>query len=174
MEFKIRKNLFFLFFMLVLLSAEVFAGSQAPKQLGKFGDWTAYSMIQDGKKVCYIISYPTDSKGNYTKRGEVYTLVTHRPSQNSKNVISLHAGYSFGAGASVMANIDKKSFNFFGEGETAWAPNANDAAIAKALSLGNRMIVKGVSARGTKTEDVYSLRGFGRALREIDKACGIK
>ena len=33
------------------------------------------------------------------------------------------------------------------------------------------MIVDGVSSKGTKTTDTYSLSGFTKARKAIDKAC---
>jgi hypothetical protein len=35
------------------------------------------------------------------------------------------------------------------------------------------MIVEGVSSRGTKTRDTYSLSGFGKMYQAINQACGI-
>jgi hypothetical protein len=35
-------------------------------------------------------------------------------------------------------------------------------------------VVEGVSSRGTKTRDTYSLTGFGKMYQAIGKACGIK
>ena len=35
------------------------------------------------------------------------------------------------------------------------------------------MTVKGISGRGTKTTDTYSLKGFTAAYRTIGKACKV-
>ena len=40
------------------------------------------------------------------------------------------------------------------------------------MKSGNKLVVKGISSRGTKTEDTYSLFGFTAALKLIDRACG--
>ena len=36
---------------------------------------------------------------------------------------------------------------------------------------GARMIIQGISSRGTKTTDIYSLKGVGAAWKAINKAC---
>ncbi|MEN8236194.1 MAG: invasion associated locus B family protein [Pseudomonadota bacterium] len=146
----------------------------APKQIGKYGDWTAFVMTQNGRKVCYMASFPKKKEGKYTKRGDVYALVTHRPRENSFNVVSLQAGYPFSEGATVIATIDGKQHKLFAEAETAWAPRGSDKPLTTAMSRGANMIVTGTSRRGTKTKDTYSLKGSLQALRAINKACGTR
>lgn len=150
------------------------AKNTAPKQIGKYGDWTAFVMTQSGRKVCYMASFPKKKQGKYTKRGEVYALVTHRPREKSLNVVSLQAGYPFSDGATVIAAIDGKQHKLFTEAETAWAPRGSDKPLTVAMSRGTSMIVTGASRRGTKTKDTYSLKGSAQALRAINKACGVR
>ena len=66
--------------------------------LGKHGDWEAFSDAEAGKTVCYMGSEPTDKRGKYKVRGATYLMVTHRPAENSKNVVSVRAGYTHKAG----------------------------------------------------------------------------
>tara|TARA_A100000171_G_scaffold48981_2_gene57244 strand:+ start:465 stop:989 length:525 start_codon:yes stop_codon:yes gene_type:complete len=154
--------------------------AKEPKHLGTFGDWSAYQTTENGEKACYMLSFPKKEEGNYTKRGRVYLLITHRPASKTFNVASFHAGYGFKNGQEVTVQIlgrkKKDSFTLFTEGETAWAPDAStDKAIATGLSQwGNSLVVHGVSARGTKTKDTYSLRGSLKAFKAISKACGVR
>ena len=37
---------------------------------------------------------------------------------------------------------------------------------------GSKMVAVGTSSRGTKTKDTYSLSGFTKAYKAINKACG--
>ena len=39
------------------------------------------------------------------------------------------------------------------------------------MKSGDRMIVDGVSAKGTKTKDTYSLKGFTGAYKAISAKC---
>ena len=43
-----------------------------------------------------------------------------------------------------------------------------------AMKRGSRMVVHGVSSRGTNTKDTYSLNGFASAYRAISNKCKVK
>ena len=47
----------------------------------------------------------------------------------------------------------------------------DDKDIVAAMKRGSRMIVDGVSSRGTKTKDTYSLTGFTSAYKAISNKC---
>ena len=71
--------------------------------------------------------------------------------------------------------IGKRKFELFTSGDSAWARNKkDDANIVRAMRSGAKMIVTGVSSRGTKTKDTYSLSGISAAHRAIGKACKVK
>ena len=72
----------------------------------------------------------------------------------------------------VKVKINKKSFKLFTQQDGAWSANPElDAKLVKAMKGGNRMVVYGISSRGTKTTDTYSLSGFTAMKKRIDKAC---
>jgi len=170
-----------IFLTCAFVSIVVFGGfvSQAvaaqPKQLGKFKDWTSYVLMERGNKVCYMVSKPTKAKGKYTNRGEIFALITHRPSENTKDVFSYITGYTYKQGSDATVTIDGKKFILFTQDDTAWAPDANaDTKLASAIRTGSKMVVKGTSARGTLTTDTYSLKGSGAAYKAITKECGVR
>jgi hypothetical protein len=149
--------------------------AQEVKPLGSFENWNAFTYPEQGKPVCYAASQPTDSKGNYAKRGEVFALVTHRPAAKASDVVSLVAGYEYKPGTEVEVAVGKDKFKLFTEGERAWAKDtATDKALVQAMAKSATMEVKGVSARGTETVDTFSLQGFAKAHQAIGQACGIK
>lgn len=160
-------------FLLILFA--LFAplpAAAAVEKLGTFQYWTAYKTSQGGKRVCYMASPPKKDEGNYTKRGDILTMVTHRPASKSFNVVSIHAGYKFKKGSTAEVAIGGASFTLFTNAETAWAnDSADDRALVKNMRAGSKMIVRAKSWRGTETKDTYSLLGFTAALRAIDKAC---
>ena len=172
------KRVITLFLSAFFLSSSVKADE--PKHLGTFGAWSAYQVTDQGQKACYMLSFPEKEEGNYTKRGRVYLLVTHRPASNTLNVVSFHAGYGFKNGQEVTATVagsrKKESFTLFTEGETAWAKDAaTDKRMTTALSKwGNTITVYGTSARGTETKDTYSLKGSLQALKAISRACRVR
>ena len=142
------------------------------KTLGTFQDWTAYQTAQGGKRICYITSTPKKDEGNYSKRGDILTVVTHRPASQSFNVVSIHAGYKYKKGSTAEVAIGGANFTLFTNAQTAWAnDSADDKALVKNMRAGAKMIVRAKSWRGTDTKDTYSLLGFTAALRAINKAC---
>jgi hypothetical protein len=168
----ILRLVFALAAFLALLAA---VRAEEVKPLGGFEKWNAFTYQEAGKPVCYAASQPTESKGNYAKRGEVFLLVTHRPAAKATDVVSLVAGYDYKPGSEVEVAIGKDSFRLFTEGERAWAKDAGtDKAMVQAMARGASMAVKGTSSRGTETTDVFSLAGFGKAYQAIGRACGIK
>lgn len=146
-----------------------------PKPVGQYGDWTSYYIMEGGQKVCYMVSKPVNAKGNYTNRGEIFALITHRPSENTKDVFSYITGYTYKQGSDATVKIDGKKYILFTQDDTAWAPDAAaDSALAKAIRSGSNMVVTGTSSRGTLTTDTYSLKGSGAAYKAISKECGVR
>lgn len=163
-------------FVTVTLLALVLVTSPAQaRDLGIFGKWSAHVFMEDGHKVCYMASRPTEEQGKYTRRGDVYALITHRPAEGSKNVFSYITGYTYKPGSDVTVTVDGKKFTLFTQDETAWTPDAaTDNALANAIRKGSNMVVKGTSSRGTVTTDTFSLKGSGAAHDAISRECGIK
>lgn len=151
-----------------------FASADEPELIGRHGDWTAYKFMEGGNKVCYMASQPKTSKGNYSKRGDVFALVTHRPSENTKNVFSYITGYTYKPDSEVTLEIGSEKFSLFTDNDRAWTQDDSaDQALTDALRKGSKMVVKGVSSRGTQTTDNFSLKGTGGAYDAITKECGL-
>ena len=93
------------------------------------------------------------------------------PGDKVTNQVQFTAGYTFKKGSAVRVAIGKRAFELFTNADTAWARNRkDDAALVRAMRSGAQMIVTGVSSRGTKTKDTYSLSGISAAHKAIGKA----
>ena len=148
--------------------------AQTPQLIGNYGDWSAYSFNENGSKVCYMVSQPKKAEGNYSKRGDVFALVTHRPGENTKNVFSYITGYTYKDGSDVTVQVNSQTFTLFTEKDMAWTPDQDsDNRLADSIRKGSDLVVKGTSSRGTLTTDTYSLKGSGDAHDAINKACGV-
>ncbi len=146
-----------------------------PKLIGEHGDWKAYMFMENNNKVCYMVSQPKKTSGNYTKRGDVFTLVTHRPAEKSKNVFSYIAGYTYKSGSEATVTVNNQSFKLFTQDDSAWAPDeATDNKITDAIKRGSSLVVKGASSRGTETVDTFGLGGSTAAYKAISSECGVK
>jgi len=165
----LRPLFFSAFFMIAATSSQA-------KVLGTHGDWLVFSETENGNLTCVMSSEPKKSAGKYKKRGKIFAVISHRPSEKRLNEFSFQAGYNFKKGVDVAVNIDgKTNLKLFTNGEHAWAIDAQgDKELVRAMRAGNKMIVKGISARGTKTTDTFSLKGFTAAMKSINTACKVK
>lgn len=176
----VQKSVFFVFFLLGICAKNCAAKDpSAPIHLGTFGPWKAFQMTDKNGAVCFMTASPETQTGAYKKRGPVHMMITHRPDEKSYNVISFHAGYPFSDGGEIRMDValtkGVETFSLFTKNQTAWAPDAAvDIAITRHLTrLGNSCVVHGVSAKGTKTTDTFSLSGSTAAYRAITTACRV-
>lgn len=164
---------------LTLLPGAMAQAADAPKLLGKFDDWAAYTYGSGNDRICYVLSEPKTMLPKGTSRGDVYFMVTHRPGRGIKNEVSMRVGYVFGATSKPFAVIEKDRYQMFsgvpqgGEHQFwAWLENTREEAkMVKSLRAGSSMVIKGTSARKTLTTDTYSLKGVSAALDRIATAC---
>jgi len=154
----------------LFLPFQAYAGQ--PRLMATHGDWEVYVFFEDGKKVCYMASQPKFKEGNYSKRGEPFALITHRPSENTRDVFSYITGYTYKAGSEANVDIDGTAYALFTQDETAWAPDVEtDRKLSRAIRDGSKMVVTGTSARGTFTTDTFSLSGSSKAYERISSEC---
>ena len=160
---------------LLFLSCAAHAAEE-PKLLGEYGDWSAWMDTDRGNIICYMSSMPKKDEGKYTKRGDIYTVITHRPAEKSFDEVSFVAGYTFDTKAPLTIKIGNQTFkNTFTDGDKGWMINTDeDHKIVAAMKRGDRMIVDGKSSRGTATKDTYSLKGFTTAYQTISAKCNKK
>ena len=150
------------------------AEAQAIERIGDFSDWSAFKYLEDGKPICFMASEPTKAEGNYSKRGQIHAMVTHRPEESRIDEVSIQAGYTYQENAPVEVQVGTMKMRLFTQGESAWAVDKDsDKKLVQAMIKGSTMVVQGTSARGTNTKDTYSLSGFTRAYQAISKACGL-
>jgi len=107
-------------------------------------------------------------------RGRVVLLVTHRPADKEKGVVSVTTGYTYKKDSKANAKAGDKAFDLFTDGGFAFAEAGKDADLVAAMIKGTDLVVKGTSSRGTLTTDTYSLKGFTAAWKAIGQACDMK
>ena len=161
-------------FLLVLatLASGPQAGAEEPRSLGTFKDWSAFGYNDGDTLVCFIASQPEKAEGNYTQRGDIWILVTHRSPGGERDVVQVRTGYNYMENAPVSVTIGNEVFTLFGEGESAWAfTRHDDRELVTAMKAGVAMVIEGRSWRGTVTTDTYSLLGFTAAYEAISQTC---
>lgn len=154
-------------FLVILFSS--FAAHAQIKDKG-FKDWTVYLTDIDGKKVCYITSFPKSKSGTFLKRDDPYFMVTYIGDEISE--VSTSSGYKYKEGSKVEVKFGTKKLNMFTNGELAWAENrAFDKEFVLAMKKKDEFYVKGFSAKGTYSVDKYSLNGFSAAYERMKASC---
>ena len=173
MSIKIMNFFLIKFPIFFLVSFILFFGSLSlTKELAKFNDWAAFAEGEGKNLACMAVSKPKKSEGNYSKRGDVFAIITHLPGQKKWNEFSVVAGYNYKTNSNPEILIDQKKFQLFTSGSRAWSFSvAEDLKIINSMKSSLKMRVKGTSSRGTITSDTYSLLGFSKAYQKINEAC---
>ena len=154
-----KKFFLFFFFSLFLLKT-----NQSFSELLK-GQWT---FVKDND-YCYIGSLPTlldVPKGK--QRGDAYILV-YRINNNPDAIVQINAGYPYKDAEPVLVAIDKMTYEFYSQDDSAWTDS--DSKIIYAMKKGIDLKVTGISSRGTKTSDKYTLKGFTKAVNQLNNDC---
>lgn len=148
------------------------AAQSAEQDLGTFKAWRAHTFVEGKQRVCSMWSQPTAAVGDYSRRGEIFAFVTHRPAEKTRDKVSFELGYDFQLGEPLKVKIGKRSYTLVTSGSTAWSDAGKiSGSMVAAMKGGHKMIVAGLSNRDTKTTDTYSLAGFTAGYRAINKAC---
>ncbi len=148
--------------------------SAEPTLIGQFGTWGAYTATPNGKKVCFALAKPSSSKTNPPNRPRdpAYAFVSTRPSEKVVNEVSIMVGYVLKSGSESTLEVGGASYAMYSQGDGLWIKNAaEEERMVDAMRKGADATVKGVSAKGTETTDVFSLKGLSQALDRLAQDC---
>ncbi|HYZ41286.1 MAG TPA: invasion associated locus B family protein [Stellaceae bacterium] len=150
------------------------AGGAEPTLIGQFGTWGAYAATPNGKKVCFALAKPSSSKTNPPNRPRdpAYAFVSTRPAEKVSNEVSVMIGYALKPGSESTLEVGGASYSMYTQGDGLWIKNAaEEDAMVQAMRRSSDIVVKGVSAKGTETTDIFSLKGLSQALDKIAQDC---
>ncbi len=140
-------------------------------------DWSVF--IEDDPNECWSVSAPKetvntrDGRVVAVRRSDILLFVFYRPGDKVKGQVTFTGGYPFAEGSTVTLQIGDSQYELFTEGEWAWpASEAEDSKIITEMKRGTSAILSARSARGTKTQDTFSLLGFTAAVEDAQKRCG--
>lgn len=138
----------------------------------KFKMWESQYMSKDGKKVCFAVSMPTNMSPKNLSRAESRIFVSFRPSESINNEISITGGYKYKKKSQVRVNVGNSNFKLEIKDNFAWLVSYDDEIrMIRAMKKSNKAKVIGISSRGNKTIDTYSLMGFTDAYNAARKNC---
>ena len=162
--------------ILLLMTVSIFFSTHAfseTKLLGTEKYWKAYSTKIDKTKTCFITSEPIKTEGKFNKdnRGKPYVFVTNIKN-GTNHEVSIKAGFNFKKNKDVIFDVDGNKTKLFPVDDRAWSESTKvDRFLVQSLRSGQKLIVTAISTPGNKIIDTYSLSGFTKALRLIDKSC---
>lgn len=150
------------------------AGGAEPTLIGQFGSWGAYTATPNGKKVCFALAKPSSSKTNPPNcpRDPAYAFVSTRPAEKVVNEVSIMIGYALKPGSESTLEVGGASYAMYTQGDGLWIKNAaEEERMVDAMRKAADATVKGMSAKGTETTDVFSLKGLAQALDRLAQDC---
>ena len=130
-------------------------------------------MQEGGSLTCYLSSGLERSSDTVARRHPAVVLITNRPAEGRRGVVSVDPGYIYEDGSAVLMTIGRRQFHLYAKGGQAWAEDGDDQQITAAIRGGSTLVVTGRMKSGPTTTDTFSLRGFGTALVALDRACPV-
>jgi hypothetical protein len=150
------------------------AGGVKPTLLGQYGDWGVYTASPGGKKICFTIAKPASSETTPAgkTRNPSYMFISSRPGEKVTDEVSIIIGYPFKPNSEATVAVGTASFALYTQQDGAWIKNAaEEAHLIEAMRSGENAVIKGTSAKGTHSTDVFSLKGLAEALDRSGKDC---
>jgi hypothetical protein len=150
------------------------AGGAKPTLLGQYGDWGAYTASPGGKKICFAIAKPAASETTPPgkTRNPSYMFISSRPGEKVTDEVSIIIGYPFKPNSDATVAVGSTSFALYTQQDGAWIKNAaEEARLIEAMRGGGNAVIKGMSAKGTRSTDTFSLKGLAQALDRTDQDC---
>ncbi|MEJ1992844.1 MAG: invasion associated locus B family protein [Maritimibacter sp.] len=155
-----------------LLATGAFA-QESSNRVAANTDWSVF--VENSPKECWSVSKPkktVNSKNGQVvqvRRGDILMFVSYRP--GSSGEVSFTGGYPFKPDSTVSLTIGSDTYQLFVDGEWAWSKPDDDAKIIAAMKKGASAVLVGMSGRGTRTEDTFSLLGFTAAVDDAAARC---
>jgi invasion associated locus B (IalB) protein len=150
------------------------AGGVKPTLLGQYGDWGVYTASPGGKKICFTIAKPASSETTPAgkTRNPSYMFISSRPGEKVTDEVSIIIGYPFKPNSEATVAVGNASFALYTQQDGAWIKNAaEEAHLIEAMRSGENAVIKGTSAKGTHSTDIFSLKGLAEALDRSGKDC---
>ena len=154
-----KNYLTFFIFILILTFA---ISSYANVEMGK---WNFIKEVD----YCFIGSAPMETDLPESKQRGITYILVYRINKSKDAIVQIAAGYPYKKGQNVDVNIDNVQFDFYSDDDTAWSNE--DSKVIFAMKKGIKLTVQGESSRGTKTTDIYTLKGFTAAYNQLFNDC---
>ena len=153
------------------------AQEESTNRVNAATDWSVF--VEDNPTQCWVVSTPRETVNTRegrvvsVQRGEILMFVSFWPGEQRLGEVSFTGGYPFAEGSTVSMVVGGTTFELFTDGEMAWAASPqDDQRIITAMKRGADAVLTARSARGTQTQDTFSLMGFTAAVEDAETRCG--
>ncbi len=155
-----------------LICAAFPAFAQTAKLLKTFDDWQVFVHEANNEKVCFAASAPKEMSPKGVNRGSVFLYLTTWQKDGVRNELSVKVGYTLKSDSTPTISVGSDDFQLYPKDDKAFMRDpADERKLVDAMRKGSSLTIKGVSTRGTATEDKYSLIGLSAALEQVGQAC---
>jgi hypothetical protein len=160
----------------IIAAAVVLAASpayaQTAKLLDTFRDWQVFVHEANDETVCFAASAPQEKQPPGVNRGSVFLYLTTWKKDDVRNEVSIKVGYTFKPESVPVVTVGSETFELYAKDDKAFMRDpAEERKLIEAMMKGSSLTMTGLSSRGTKTEDTYSLYGLTAAIGHVEKAC---
>jgi hypothetical protein len=159
------------FFTIIILTFTKVSYGQV-KTDGQYKNWSARNSLIDKQLVCFAVSSPVGQTPKNINRAEARLFVSFRSTDKVMNEVSVTSGYTYKPNFPVVVSINKKEYDLEPDDNFAWLlSNTEEIELVNSMKKGSTLKIQGVSNKGTKTEDTFSLAGFSDAYEAAKKRC---
>jgi len=148
--------------------------TEEPTLLGQYGDWGAYSASAGGNKVCFASAKPSSSETDPPgrSRSSPYMFISARPSDKVSKEVSIIIGYTFKLKSDASLEVGSASFALATRQDGAWIKNpAEENNLVEAMRTAQNAVLRGESAKGSRSTDIFELKGLAEALNRSEQDC---
>ena len=152
----------YLTFLIFILIFAFSTSSHAKVEKGK------WNFVKD-TDYCYIGSAPIETDLPKDKQRGVTYILVYRINKSKEAIVQITAGYPYKKDQKVGVTIDNAQFDFYSDDDAAFTNDDNKVIFA--MKKGIKLTVKGESSLGTKTTDIYTLKGFTAGYNQLINDC---
>lgn len=143
-----------------------------PKLVAKYSDWSTYSRVEGGEKICYVLATPRSKRPSNVNHGDIYFMVSTWRSGQATEQPSLLTGYPLHASHEPMARVGKARQAMFADQNEAFIEDTDgERKLIRNMKNGSTMKVSAMSKRGTNVNYEFSLNGITAALKKAKESC---
>ena len=151
------------------LSSLAYAGSDMTPE-GFFGEWRVYTAKEGNGTVCFMVTSPQHTT---VERDGNFLSITHRPHENSYDVVSVMFGVAYHKKSRPTIEIDNhRPVEMVTSDDASFIKDEKEEKrFIQEMIKGNVARTKGKSQKGTLLRETYSLKGFAKAYELLNEKC---